>query len=264
MRVLGADASCNDLIALGEDLETLASTGFRVAPLADVVEALERGDYAEFASNVACLTCDDGSNFDAQDLVHPAWGPQRSILTTLTAFEASHAGLRAHATSFVIASPRARQILDRTCMVGQGWWSDDWWAPALASGCMHIASHSWDHNHDSLPPGEQHGRTAGTFLTVDDAGLADLEIRQANEFLREHAPNPGNALFAYPYGEASDYLASEYLPRFGNSLGLRAAFTTEPAPLTRYSPRWRMPRYVRGRDWSSRGGLERILREARA
>ena len=50
----------------------------------------------------------------------------------------------------MIVSPEARAELDRTCLIGRGWWGDDWWPQATAGDLIAVESHSWDHNHDTL------------------------------------------------------------------------------------------------------------------
>jgi len=159
----------------------------------------------------------------------------------------------------VIVGPEARRELDKACMGGRGWWNDAWWREAAASGLLHIANQSWDYNHAALPDFFSHGVPLGTFRSIATRELADAEIARAAEYLRVHAPNPGDTLFAYPYGESNEYLAGEYFPRFGARLGIVAAFTREPACFTAGAARWRIPRFVFGRDWKSPAELERIL-----
>jgi peptidoglycan/xylan/chitin deacetylase (PgdA/CDA1 family) len=249
----------NDLVALASDLETVAAKGFRILPLRDIVSAWLRSPDAFADERVVAFTCDDGGDFDFHDLPHPTAGTQRSVLNLLRDFRGRHPGIRPHVTSFVIVSPDARRELDRTCMIGRGWWNDAWWPEAAASGLMDIANHSWDHNHETLPERFSHGVARGTFRTIDTRALADAQIARACEFLRAHAPNPGDALFAYPYGEWNDYLAGEYFPRFANALGITAAFSDAAGYLAPDSPRWALPRFVFGRDWKSPAGLEAIL-----
>ena len=76
----------------------------------------------------------------------------------------------------MIVSPSARARLDETCLIGKGWWNDDWWSPAIASGLLEIGSHSWDHNHDTLPAGEFAGVGRGTFDSIVSDALADYEV----------------------------------------------------------------------------------------
>lgn len=258
MRIGGADRAGNDLVALADDLDFLLEGGWTVLPLVEIVDRWLADPHAFEGGRVVGLTCDDGGDFDFRDLPHPAWGVQRSAFNALRDAHARH-GIRPHLTTFVIVSPEARRELDRTCMIGRGWWSDDWWAEAAASGYMHVASHSWDHNHETLPESFAHGVARGTFATIDTEPLAAIEIDRAQDYLGTRAPNAGRALFAYPYGESNPWLRDDYLPRHAARLGLRAAFGTRPEPITPSSPRWDLPRYVHGRDWDSREGLEAIL-----
>ncbi len=264
MKIAGRDYAGNDLAALAADLEAITHAGFHIVPLPRLVERwLDNPEVLETHPMVA-ITCDDGPDFDFRDLAHPAAGPQRGVLGILHDFAERFPGRQPdlHVTSFVIASPQARAELDRRCMLGRGWWSDDWWSEAAGSGLMAVANHSWDHNHDLVREGILEGCERGTFRSIRDQRAADFQIRRAAEFLARRCPNPGTRLFAYPYGEAPDYLVETYLPHFGPDLGLEAAFTTEPRPLARSDSRWKLPRYVFGRDWNSPGGLAALLEHA--
>lgn len=264
MRIDGNDYGANDLRALASDLRQISAAGFRILPLRDVVAAWIGSRGRELNGRLAALACSGGADFDCLDLPHPKAGMQRSVLNTLRDFAAEHPGAqdRLNITSFVIASPQARTVLDASCMVGKGWWNDSWWRAAIDSGLMHIGNNSWDHNHETLPASLLPGTRGGTFLTIDSLALADHEIRQAADYLRAHAPNPGAALFAYPYGQANRYLVDEYFPCYGGELGIEAAFTDGPGFLEPGCDRWAIPRFLFGRDWSSPGQLERILDEA--
>lgn len=272
MRIHGNDYATSDLVALAADLHAITASGLRIVPLHDVVGRWLRSPEEVDREPVVALTCDDGSDFDAVDLPHPSWGLQRSVLGILSDYRSRHGARQPglHITSFVIASPDAREELDRTCMVGRGWWNEHWWGGALASGLLAIGNHSWDHNHESLarPCG---GMTrGGSFTSIDSPAAADYEIRQADEYLRARAPNPGARLFAYPYGETNPYLSDEYFPAYRGSSpapaamepGFAAAFTTEPEHLSSRADRWRMPRFMCARDWKSPEDLLRILEGA--
>lgn len=169
-----------------------------------------------------------------------------------------------HATSFVIASAEARDTMDRICILGRGWMSDRWWQPAVESGFLHVANHSWDHCHDSLSVIAQRDQMKGTFVGVDTQHDADRQIKAAAASIANIAPNPGISLFAYPYGQSNRYLLEEYLPHQAKSNlpFVTAAFTTEPAPATRATNRWQIPRYVCGYHWKSADDLKAILRDA--
>jgi peptidoglycan/xylan/chitin deacetylase (PgdA/CDA1 family) len=259
MRVDGNDAASNDLVAFSEDLRAIAARGWRVVPLREAVEAWLARPQGPDAPCVA-LTCDDGSDFDFADLPHPTWGPQRGIFSRACA--ARDEGLPVHVTTFAIVSPAARAALDRSCMLGRGWWNDGWWARATASGLMYVASHSWDHNHDSLPAGLAPAAERGTFESIDRWDLAEREIAQAQDYLRRVAPNPGDALFAYPYGKGNAYLIDDYLPRRAGALGLVAAFADTPRAVRPDDNRWNLPRFIHARDWSTPADLVAMLEAA--
>jgi len=265
MRIDGNDYARNDHVALKEDLLTVAALGFAVRSLSDIVARSSNGSHApEPAEKWVGLAFDDGPDFDFYDLPHPTWGMQRSMLNIMIdGMGASHPAKAppVHATSFVIVSPDARRQLDQTCMIGRDWWRDEWWSKAVLTGYLAIGSHSWNHNHPTLRPGESGASTNGTFTVVDNFDAAEYQIAQAASLLKEKAPNAGTSLFAYPYGESSDYLVREYFPLHGARLGIQAAFTCDPSPVTEGCNRWRLPRYVFGRDWKSPDELARILRE---
>jgi peptidoglycan/xylan/chitin deacetylase (PgdA/CDA1 family) len=254
--IAGNDYAGNDHVALAEDLRVIAGRGLRIVPLARVVDVL-LGEAPESAvERAVALSFDDGSWFDWHDLDHPLHGPQRGFAGILRGF-ATVTGAAVHATSFVIVSPDARAALDRTCLAGRGWWDDAWWPAAEREGLVAIESHSWDHNHGTLPVVD--GRRRGTFLDIDTYAAADAQLRRSSEWLDAACRVPRPGLFAYPYGEAGDYLVRDYLPRFAHEHRLRAAFATQPRPVEQGCNRWHLPRYVCGRDWHSPGELERLV-----
>jgi peptidoglycan/xylan/chitin deacetylase (PgdA/CDA1 family) len=260
--IAGADYASNDHAALQEDLDRLTDAGWRVAPLPELVRTCVLGRSAPAPKTLA-LTFDDGTDFDFVDLVHPVHGPQRSLYNILRG-HGSRAGLRQpslHATAFVVVSPADRAELDRRSMIGAGWWNDDWWQPAIASGLMGIANHSWDHNHPLSTGSPADGRRRGTFDSIADFARAEGEIARAADHLRRVAANPAQSLFAYPYGDANAYLAEEYFPVHGIRIGVDAAFTSAGLPITESSERWRLPRYTCGQHWTTPGELDALLRD---
>ena len=256
----------NDHAAFREDLRLLTALGWQIIPLAEIVQLLI-DPHAVWPVKCAAITFDDGTNFDFEDLPHPSAGLQRSMLNIMRDFTIAHpqAQPTMHATSFVIASKDARETMDRTCILGRGWMRDNWWPSAVASGFFHIANHSWDHCHDSLAHIVQRDQLKGTFAGVDNIADADAQIKVAAESIGRVAPNPGVSMFAFPYGIANPYLLEEYLPQQAETGGgqfVRAAFSTEPAPVTRDTNRWWVPRYVCGHHWKSTDELKAILRDA--
>jgi hypothetical protein len=260
MNVSSNDYAGNDHVAFREDLNTITSSGWTIVPLRDVVAAFF-GE-AQLPPRALAISFDDGADFDARDIVHPVWGMQRSMLGVMEDFQRDHPGRQArlHATSFVIVSPTARAALDRSCMIGAGWWNDNWWQPATASGLMDIANHSWDHNHDALPA-ELAPRSAkrGTFLSVDNRADADYQLRTSCDYLRRQGMSRGAALFAYPYGDVSAYLRDAYFPDAALNPGVTAAFSTAGGPITQHTSRWALPRNVCGDHWRSPEELVKLL-----
>lgn len=261
--ISGNDYATNDHVALGEDLRLIHRKGLRIVPLAQVVDVLLGDASPSTVANVVAITFDDGSWFDWHDLDHPAWGMQRGFAGILRDFSAE-TGAFVHATSFVIVSPDARATLDRTCLAGLGWWGDDWWAAAQREGLLAIESHSWDHNHHTLPETVQREQRKGTFRTIDTYRDADAEIRAAADWLNGFLSPHRSSLLAWPYGEASNYLLDDYLPTHQAEHRLRACFGTDPAPVDHSSPRWNLPRFVCGSHWKNAGELDRLLIAAMA
>jgi peptidoglycan/xylan/chitin deacetylase (PgdA/CDA1 family) len=261
MHIDGNDYRANDLKALASDLRQLTDSGFKIVPLRSVVDAWLDNRGAELDGKLVALASDNGADFDYMDLPHPTAGTQRSAINILRDFAAGNPDKQEeiNITSFVIASPEARAALDSACMIGKGWWTDAWWPAAAGSGLMHIGNHSWDHHHEALPASFSLGVPRGTFLSINSKGLADHEIRRAAEYLREQAPNPGTALFAYPYGEANSYLTRDYFPCYGAQMGIKAAFIARAGFLEPGTGRWEIPRFICGRDWTSPAELQAIL-----
>jgi peptidoglycan/xylan/chitin deacetylase (PgdA/CDA1 family) len=260
INIVGNDYANNDHIALAEDLRVIHRKGWRIVPLARVVDVLLGEAPESEVENTLAITFDDGAWFDWYDLDHPICGPQRGFAGILRDFT-TETGAPAHATSFVIVSPDARATLDRTCLIGRGWWDDTWWREAQRENLIAIENHSWDHNHISLPRTARLDPRKGTFYTIDSHADADAEIRQAADWLDAHLPSHRTSLFAYPYGETNNYLIDEYLPNHIREHRLRAAFGTAPQPIDFGSPRWKLPRYVYGHHWREPARLERLLTE---
>lgn len=260
--VNGRDYANNDHLALAADLRTIAASGWRFATLDQVLaQVLEAPDEGADTCLVA-LTCDDGLTLDAEDFDHPAHGPQRSFTGILADFcatlpPAAPCG-RPHLSSFVIASPDARAQFDRKDFLSLNLWHDHWWPLAQASGLMDIESHSWDHNHPSIDPTVQKANQRGDFFCIDTAEECAAEIAQASHYIaRRTGRTPRH--FAYPWGQASDYLRRTWLPQHGPALGLRAAWSCEPRAVTRSDERWFLPRFVCGQDWRAPAELEALL-----
>jgi hypothetical protein len=264
LEIGGNDYGNNAHVALAHDLALMTSMGFSVYPLHELVRTWLTQPSQLDGRKLIALTCDDGSDFDFLDIEHQKWGTQTSFFNILQHYRNANAGAQPHLfiTSYVIVSDAARRILDTTCLIGNSWWNSAWWATAIDSGLMGIANHSWDHNHISLPRDWQPPARRGDFNAIDSEGLADAQIRRANELLWSFVPNPAARTFAYPYGDHPGFLVDEYLPAHAESLRLDAAVVGGARPWTHDCNRWTIPRYVHAADWSEPEGLERILREA--
>lgn len=265
IHVDGESYATNDHIGLERDLELLHANGWNFINIQSLVDAVLSNRVSDLPERSVVLTFDDGSWFDWYDLPHPDHGPQRGFAGILNDFRERHgedSQPALHATSFVIVSPEARHALDRTCLIGRGWWGDEWWRQAHRDGLISIASHSWDHRHASLPEHLWFGTTPyGDFHELADEQECDWQVRQAQTILNQLVGRPAAPVFAYPYGQVPEILAADYFPRHGEALGLSAAFSCEPEPVHADSDRWRLPRFVFRRDWTSPDELTALLRE---
>lgn len=256
----GTSYSDNDHVALEADLRLLKALGYRVITLRELVDAFDQGDLARFeGSRVCAITFDDGVNHDYIDFYHPARGLLKSFARILREAEESElrGWERVTATSFVIASPEARAILDQTCIAGRDQWHDHWWRHAAEEGVLEIGNHSWDHCHSNLPDVRQREQRKGNFFVIDNEEDARGQILDAEHYIDSRVGELNVHMFAYPYGHVSPFLRDEFFPRHADRF--RAAFGTGGDYLTENSNRWDIPRFVCGEHWSSPEQLEAIL-----
>jgi hypothetical protein len=257
--IFGNSYETNDLVAFGEDLNTIREAGFAVAPLTEVARWV-RDEMEAFASGgkpVVALSCDDGTDYDYLDQTHPNHGAQRAFASTLRA--AKSGGFAAHLTSFVIASPSARKQIAVGAMAGQDALNDDWWREANRSGFLSMESHGWDHNHPTVTPVVQREQRKGDFFAIDTFAECDTHLRASANFI-ESKSDRRPKLFAYPWTQVSDYMRFDYMPHYAEAHGTIAAFGGKSNYVTRSSDRWCLPRFVFGPDWRSKDGLLAILR----
>ena len=256
--IAGDHAVVNDHEVFARDLDMLHAAGKRIVPLGQLVDWLDENTKDDLADCV-CLTLDDGCDFDVRDIEWPGAGVQRSMLGIMQDFRSRH-GLDAqpglHATSFVIASPEARDLIDRGSLFGRGWMQDDWWARANASGLMEVASHGWDHNHPDLGSGDT---PRGGFGTIDDLAQCEAQVIRAARFI-ESKSGHWPVMFAYPFGESSEYMRATFFPNYRAEHRCRAAFGTWIGAVDSDSDRWNLPRLVCGRDWKSSEELIELLK----
>ncbi|TVQ34290.1 MAG: polysaccharide deacetylase family protein [Wenzhouxiangella sp.] len=258
IKVLDNSYAGNDPQAFASDLYLLDRLGWTIKPLAQALTDLACG---RLKPKTAVLTVDDGAILDFEDFEHPTCGPQKSLYHHLKTFGADPATSdrhQPHLTAFVIASPQARAELDQTDYMSLNVWPDHWWRAANDSGLLSIESHSWDHNHGSLKQTVQRDNRRGDFRWIETERECRAEVDQASDYIEQQSGRRPRFL-AYPYGQASDFLRREYLPRFGADLGLKAALACDPEPVTVASDPWYLPRYMCGRDWTSPEQLEALL-----
>ena len=264
VNIAGNDYANNDHVAFAADLRLIDDLGLRIVPVHWVVDQL-LGSADRDLSRCVALTCDDGSNLDWTDVEHPQHGRQRSLANIMADFVAER-GAQAqpdlHLTCFVIASREARDYLDRNRLFGLGWIGDSWWRPALQSGRMAIENHSFDHNHDAIPLPGIDGMQRGSFQPVDSRERANAQIAQATRLIDAVIAPARTTLFCYPYGQANDYLRTDYFPHRVAEHAMRAAFGDGAKPVEARSDRWNLPRYICGWHWKSREELRAILLDA--
>lgn len=261
-QVDGDEYASNDHLGLQADLALIDEKGWSVVSVDRVVDALLNGTFDDLPHPCLAITCDDGSWLDWYDLPHPTFGPQRGFRNILRDFVKDHSSYQNQSnllTSFVIVSPDARASLDRSCLIGQGWWGDEWWPEARDEGLISVQNHSWDHKHSGVDKALRLGDDYGAFHNIRDFEECHWQIDQAQDYLNNKLSKGASRYFAYPYGHCPAIVADEYLPGYEQQTGIVAAFTTEPEPITADSDRWRLPRYVFRRDWKSPAGLRDLL-----
>ena len=266
--VVGDDYPRNDHVAFRTDLDLIADLGCEIVSLDTLVDRFFGGksDHDDERVQVA-ITFDDGPIYDVEGFTHPRFGAQRGFLGIMRDFVAAR-GSRAQpglsATSFVIASARARQVIEATydaayTYVGPGAMTDAWWNGAIDSGLIAIGNHSWDHLHPALPRVAHSRQARGDFTQVLSVEDADAQIADAARAIAAQTNGRNAPYFAFPFGQYNGFLVEEYLPGNGERLGLRAAFTDEPKPITGRESRWCLPRYICGHHWRSPAELRAIL-----
>lgn len=261
--ISGNTYGTNDHVALYHDLRTIHARGFHIIPLLWIAEWVI-GQRGKLAFKSLAITFDDGSDFDYYDLDHPYHGFQRSFYNILRDFQ-SEFGCAAqphlHASSFVIASPTARRDICARSMAGLNWMNDNWWNEANNSGIMSIYNHSWDHNLSEVSVVCEDCQRKGSFDVIDTYGECQCEVQQAAEYIHRKIYPAWPTLFAYPYGQSSEYIRDTYFPNFQEQHRTLAAFGTGGGYITKASPRWNLPRFVCGSEWRETGELIQILDE---
>lgn len=258
----GYDYHNNDHVALEADLQLIRELGLTPISLNAIADWLNPDiDYTLQPGHYVGISFDDGCDHDYHDFSHPDIPTLVSFYNIILANNKKHSTLAPiTATSFVIASPQARDALDKTCIAGRDQWRDSWWLEAQQSGILTIANHSWDHTHPELDFVAQHSQTKGNFHCIDNWHDADMQIMQAEWYIRNKLDGQSTGLFAYPYGDTSQFLIEEYFPHHQSQF--KGAFTTDGKYVFDNTNVWDIPRFVCGDHWSEPEGLKQILMQA--
>jgi hypothetical protein len=257
--VNGKTYADNDHIALQSDLAVLRRAGIAVVSAEALAQSLTAQTMA-LPERCVVLTCDDGTLLDWEAFEHPAHGSQPSFAQILrdAIAEGLNAPRQGALTSFVIASDEARAAIDVESHAGYPISTSAWWAGAARDGLIHLGCHSWDHCAHGLTPAHRYSKQAGTFRAVDNLRDADQQVRHAGEAIRARCSDDTQArLFAYPYGETTDYLVNTYFPNAAH--GMLAAFTDGAEVVTAATHRWTIPRYVCGHHWRSADAFAQLI-----
>src|SRR5260221_5250106 len=245
--VSGNGYASSDQVALDGTLDLLERVRIPVLRLLNVARELRNGTFDTLPERFACITFDDGSDYDWRDLAFPGHGPQRSMYTILRAHSRSLLGIawlkRSHATSFVIASGQARSAIALQALGDAALMSDSWWRAAQRSGLMDIGTHGWNHVHPAVSEMAARPELRERFDRIDDESDAREQVDRAFDAIHARAGGSAGRIFAYPYGQVSEFIAKRHLPAQGEIV---AAVGVEPRPVQAHSDPWRIPRYVCG------------------
>lgn len=261
-RIVGNDYSLNDHVALASDLAAVARRRIPLISFTTLLDYLD-GRQGPYPSVAVVLTCDDGALLDWYDYEHPEFGFQLSFDQILLAHlrEARpHQSIKGLISSFIIASPEARQLIDQVCYAGIRLTTEDWWQPAAASGRWLFGNHSWDHRHLALSAAGFADGDLGHFHGIINRERSEEQVMQAEQYLtKKIKPHARLPVFAYPYGHSTAYLSEEYLPGLRHHHGIRAAVTTTPGLVVEDTDRYLIPRYTCGEHWHTADEFEQLL-----
>jgi len=250
----------NDHVALDECLTFLRASRLPILRLLDVVRCLRAGSFASLPDKFVCITFDDGCDFDWHDLRRGEWGVQKSMFAILRKHSVRILGpwwlRKVSATSFVIASSEARHDISLAALGDPELMSDTWWRQAQASGLLDIGTHGWNHVHPAVREMRARPELIERFDRVSTVDDAVVQVKDAFHVIHSTARGDAGRLFAFPYGQVSNYIADEYLPAQSEILG---AVTSEAKPLCGDCSPWRLPRYICGWNWKSNGDLAEIF-----
>jgi hypothetical protein len=256
----GEHFALNDHIAFDATLNALCVLRIPIRPLSQLVAALDNPlRRLMLPSRFVVLTSDDGEAGEVRQMpatdgsVSPSFSTLQQHYVSLQ----KQCGGVPHLTRFVIASRAARlQICPDNAL------AEDWWRDVALSPLGAVENHSWDHCHADVTEIAQRDQLKGTFKGVDNYVDANRQIRLAAESIDKIIQPKKTNLFAYPYGDTNAYLIEEYFPRYRHEHKMKAAFTTEPLPVTKNANRWALPRYVCGHHWQSADEFRQLLKDA--
>jgi len=254
--IFGNEYHTNDHLALTQDLNIILKHNITIISAHNLVNWIKGDCQLDESKQYVVLTFDDGSELDFTDWTHPTCKFQQSFYTILKNHK-DRSNTYVHATSFVIASNKARKILEETCLGGYPMWGDEWWQKAEDSQLLSIENHSWDHVHPTLDEVKQINNLKGDFSQINSLEDAHRQIALSSQYIDSQIKNKRTILFAYPYGDTNTYLTEEYFPH--SQTDIIGAFTCEPKHASQTSHAWKIPRYVCGSDWKSPEELESIL-----
>lgn len=264
-RIESPEYPANDHVALQQDLATLKQEHFRLLSIERLVSALRDGSASEQFGDekLVCVTFDDGFLYDVEDMRDPELGLIPSFETILRRDE--HIPERfdegSKAVSFVIASKDARENL-RHSSDPKGYWDlrDDWWPKCARGDAIAIGNHSWDHTHPDLAQVRQREGKKGSFLAVDNADDARVQVLEAQSLIDQLTQGHALKIFCYPYGDVPEFLQYEFMPTEGAAAGMLAAFGTDKKLVTSGSDIWNLPRLVCGQHWRDSSDLLPLIK----
>ena len=141
------------------------------------------------------------------------------------ATEAGRAQPDLAATSFVIASPAARRVMESTfdaeyTFLEAGALGDDWWAKAIDTGLIGIGNHSWDHLHPALETVAHSRQVRADFTQVSTSADADAQIREAMTYINARTDGRAAPFFRLPIRSLQRLPGRRLLPEQGKEHGI--------------------------------------------
>ena len=165
-----------------------------------------------------------------------------------------------HLTCFVIASPEAREHLDRECIFGNG--LDE---PAAGGNRRHDPDASLSKTTASITTTRRSrcpalaACSAVRFFLVDNRERADAEIVAAARYIDNVIAPHARRCSVIRTATSTIICVAIIFRNLQNVHGMRAAFGDGAEPIHDKSDRWNLPRYICGHHWKSQDELRAIL-----